>query len=137
MRSKKGTAKSVPISPFPHEKAIELYNKIQADVEKYRKSQSRNDWAKVEKKMVAYIHDEFPDARGDNTELYIKAMQYMSVMSGEALPDKYAKMIRMLKPESIVRIRRGIVASTEAQKEKEHYMRNAALKGEFNRLEDE
>lgn len=137
MQNKKG-ARAAPISPFPNRKVVELYELIKDDIGKFNKSKSRNDWSKIEKKAVTFIHDNFPEARGDNTEMYIKMMQYMAWMSdGKPLPDRFAKIIRMIKPETIVRIRRGIVASTLAQREKEEQMKHAAVRGEFDREDDE
>lgn len=119
---------------FPLEKAKVLHKKILPLVDVYMKHKTRSNWTKVEKVIVQFIIDNFPGVHGSNTEVFLKVLEYQSVIIGEPLTENVRKMIRRYKPEAITRLRRGIILSTKAQKEEEERYREDARKGVFNRI---
>lgn len=70
--------------------------------------------------LIQYVIDNFPHTRGNNTEICIAVWEEVARRRGVNPNDWYEmkKIIRDHKPEAVVRKRREIVKSTDAQVQK-------------------
>lgn len=71
-------------------------------------------------KLVKFVYDSFPQARGSNTELYIAFLETaLRANHLEPLPEEVKRLMRKYKPESITRARRAFAEPTEGQRKEE------------------
>lgn len=68
-------------------------------------------------RLVKWVYDNSPMARGSNTELYIAFLEAaLQSNNQEPLPEEVKRLMRKYKPESITRARRAFAESTEGQR---------------------
>lgn len=65
--------------------------------------------------IVGWLIKNRPDTNGSNTEIYIAMMEGYCQNRGVVIPAEVVEFMRKYKPESVMRKRRELVASTEAQ----------------------
>lgn len=70
-----------------------------------------------------YILSLYPDSSADNTEFYLRVLETACEQHNIELSEDVKSMIRIYKPEAVVRRRRQLVDSTQKQREKEEEMR--------------
>lgn len=121
-----------PVADFSTEQFADLLDQVRAPLREYMGHKTVINWAKVNRVLVKFIVNNFPEASGNNTEIYIKTLQFMMRLKGQPLDPRIARMIRMVKPEAIPRVRRGVIESTKPQKETSEDYAERARNGEFN-----
>lgn len=80
---------------------------------------------KTTEDKIKYVIKKHPNVKGDNTKFYIKFCEVICKLRNEKKTWRNIKdIMQIYKPENIMRKRREVVNSTEAQREKEQEYHN-------------